>query len=220
MGNTTFLSTSENISTGDFTTIYPPRDVMRTAVTPDNPKDPFSYGWTPVKTTDRFFIYMHYAETEMLERNQTREFNIYINGNLSYGPFSPLNHTTVTVYSTEPFSPDPTYTLTLNRTKKSTLPPLINGLELYTLKQLPQLQTNDQDGKCRIYSFKFKRSRFKYNFFLLSISWILAAAMWSIKSTYRLIKNWQGDPCVPREYVWDGIGCSYNATDFPRIVLL
>ncbi|GKE47796.1 leucine-rich repeat transmembrane protein kinase protein, partial [Tanacetum coccineum] len=46
LDNTTFLFTSINISTG-LTTIYPPREVMYTAVTPDNPKDPFSFGWTP-----------------------------------------------------------------------------------------------------------------------------------------------------------------------------
>ena len=31
-------------------------------------------------------------------------------------------------------------------------------------------------------------------------------------------KNWQGDPCAPQEFVWDGIGCSYNDTGSPRIV--
>ncbi|KAI3761609.1 hypothetical protein L1987_52030 [Smallanthus sonchifolius] len=51
------------------------------------------------------------------------------------------------------------------------------------------------------------------------ISWANTAALWSIKSTYKINnKNWQGDPCTPHEYVWEGIGCSYNDTEFPRIV--
>ncbi|KAL8268715.1 hypothetical protein R6Q59_002513 [Mikania micrantha] len=42
--------------------------------------------------------------------------------------------------------------------------------------------------------------------------------MWSIKSTYGLKRNWQGDPCVPRDSVWDGINCSNNAADNLRII--
>ncbi|XP_043817605.1 putative leucine-rich repeat receptor-like serine/threonine-protein kinase At2g04300 isoform X1 [Manihot esculenta] len=34
----------------------------------------------------------------------------------------------------------------------------------------------------------------------------------SIKSTYGISRNWQGDPCAPQEYVWDGLNCSYNGT--------
>ncbi|KAI3777879.1 hypothetical protein L1987_47682 [Smallanthus sonchifolius] len=95
--------------------------------------------------------------------------------------------------NTEPEIIAPTYTLTINKTKNSTLPPIINALELYTLKQLPQNQTYDHD----------------------------AAALWSIKSAYKTNnKNWQGDPCTPQEFVWEGIGCSYNDTEFPRIVSL
>nr|GEY40938.1 leucine-rich repeat transmembrane protein kinase protein [Tanacetum cinerariifolium] len=43
-----------------------------------------------------------------------------------------------------------------------------------------------------------------------------AAAIWGIKSTYRITRHWQGDP---PEFVWDGIGCSYNGTDSLTIVL-
>ncbi|KVI05895.1 Concanavalin A-like lectin/glucanase, subgroup [Cynara cardunculus var. scolymus] len=190
--NSTFLYTLDKVSTGLFTTIDPPSEVMSTAITPRYPKDSFNIAWNPDNTTDKFFMYMHFAEIEILKQNQTREFNIYLNGNLSYGPFSPLNHTTTTIYSTEPEIVAPSYTLAINKTKNSTLPPIINALELYTLKHLPQRQTDDQD----------------------------ATAMWSIKSSYIIRKNWQGDPCAPQEFVWDGVRCSYNDTGSPRIVSL
>ncbi|KAD2806259.1 hypothetical protein E3N88_39636 [Mikania micrantha] len=44
-------------------------------------------------------------------------------------------------------------------------------------------------------------------------------ALWSIKSNYKInIKSWQGDPCTTQEFVWEGIGCSYSDSEFPRIV--
>ncbi|KAI3796349.1 hypothetical protein L1987_39019 [Smallanthus sonchifolius] len=43
-------------------------------------------------------------------------------------------------------------------------------------------------------------------------------ATWSTKSTYGLKRNWQGDPCVPRDSIWDGVNCNYNDTDNLRII--
>ncbi|KAI3763358.1 hypothetical protein L1987_53814 [Smallanthus sonchifolius] len=46
-----------------------------------------------------------------------------------------------------------------------------------------------------------------------------AAVMWSIKSTYGLIKlNWQGDPCVPQP--WVGLNCNYNSQGAAKIISL
>nr|GEX56166.1 leucine-rich repeat transmembrane protein kinase protein [Tanacetum cinerariifolium] len=30
----------------------------------------------------------------------------------------------------------------------------------------------------------------------------------------------KGDPCAPQEFVWDGVRCSYNDTESPRIIYL
>ncbi|XP_023756166.1 probable LRR receptor-like serine/threonine-protein kinase At4g29180 [Lactuca sativa] len=190
--NTTSLYTFETIY-GGLTTIYPPSDVMSTAIIPTYPTESLDINWNPHNKTDRFFIYMHFAEIEILKRNQMREFNIYMNGFRSYPrTFSPLNHTTITINNQEPETIAPTYTLTLNKSKNSTLPPIINALELYVLKRLPQIQTDDRD----------------------------ATIIWSIKSTYRITRHWQGDPCAPQEFVWEGLGCSYNDTNSLRITFL
>ncbi|KAI3521451.1 hypothetical protein L1887_10917 [Cichorium endivia] len=190
----TSIKTVNNISDGLSPNLSLPLDVMNSAVTPRNLNVSFDIEWEPFNTTDKFFIYMHFAEIASLKSNQTREFNIYLNGKLWYGPLSPLNHTTTTIPSIvhEPIAPR--YTLTINKTKNSTLPPIINALELYVLKELPQRQTHDQD----------------------------VDAIWSIKSVYRVTRNWQGDPCAPREFVWDGVRCIYDEidTDSHRIVLL
>ena len=45
--------------------------------------------------------------------------------------------------------------------------------------------------------------------------------MTKIKDTYRVKKNWQGDPCVPVDYSWEGLDCmdSDNTTN-PRVISL
>ncbi|KAK9281834.1 hypothetical protein L1049_004740 [Liquidambar formosana] len=35
-------------------------------------------------------------------------------------------------------------------------------------------------------------------------------AIRDIKQVYNITRNWQGDPCVPSNYSWDGLNCSYN----------
>ena len=46
---------------------------------------------------------------------------------------------------------------------------------------------------------------------------MLVDAIVKVKSTYGLKKNWQGDPCLPEEYVWEGLKCSYD-DNLPRII--
>ena len=41
-----------------------------------------------------------------------------------------------------------------------------------------------------------------------------------IKSTYKVKRNWDGDPCAPIKYVWTGLRCSYDGSDPPRITEL
>nr|GEZ05380.1 leucine-rich repeat transmembrane protein kinase protein [Tanacetum cinerariifolium] len=132
-----------------------PLKVMRTAITPINSTDILTYTW-PANTTDQFVIYIHIAEVEILKSNQKREFNIQLNGDLLFGPFSPSTSLTT-----------------------------ITGQHTYTGKE-------DQD----------------------------AAAISNTKSVYGLKRNWQGDPCVPQAYAWDGLNCSYKETETSRIISL
>ncbi|XP_052300417.1 putative leucine-rich repeat receptor-like protein kinase At2g19210 [Citrus sinensis] len=46
------------------------------------------------------------------------------------------------------------------------------------------------------------------------------AAIMNIKSKYGVKRNWQGDPCVPIAYLWQGLNCSYPEYDPPRITSL
>ncbi|GKC59984.1 leucine-rich repeat transmembrane protein kinase protein, partial [Tanacetum coccineum] len=165
-----------------------PLKVMRTAITPINSTDILTYTW-PANTTDQFVIYIHIAEVEILKNNQKREFNIQLNGDLLFGPFSPSTSLT-TITGQHTYTGFPNYYLELIQTPNSTLPPIYNAIEIYTVKQLVQNQTEDQD------------------------------AISNTKSVYGLKRNWQGDPCVPQAFAWDGLNCSYKETETPRIISL
>ncbi|KAL9814879.1 putative transferase, protein kinase RLK-Pelle-LRR-I-1 family [Arabidopsis thaliana] len=82
----------------------------------------------------------------------------------------------------------------LIRTNRSTLPPLLNAFEVYTVIQFPQSETNESDVN----------------------------AIKNIGITYALSRiNWQGDPCFPLHLRWDGLNCSNtNMSMPPRITTL
>ncbi|KAD6118658.1 hypothetical protein E3N88_09929 [Mikania micrantha] len=186
-GTRTIQTTSNTISPGP---LQVPSKVMSTARTPTI--STYNLLFTR-NTTSTYIFYLHFAEVEILRSNQTREFNIFLNGNHLYGPFSPSTNTT-SLKCTGPritgFSAN--YKLEINKTPESTLPPLINALEIYIPMQFQLQKTEDQD----------------------------VAAMWSIKSTYGLKRNWQGDPCVPHIYLWDGLECNYNDLGAAKIISL
>ncbi|OIT28598.1 PREDICTED: putative leucine-rich repeat receptor-like protein kinase At2g19210 [Nicotiana attenuata] len=120
--NSGTLSTTQDVVENSYKV---PSAVMSTAMTP------LYFQLTPGNISDKYYIYMHFAEVEELLGTQTREFNIYINDNLFYGPLSPAYLSTTTVYTLTPGSGYERYDIVINSTVTSTLPPLINALEIY-----------------------------------------------------------------------------------------
>ncbi|KAG5104188.1 hypothetical protein JHK82_041158 [Glycine max] len=78
----------DSLSQSDF---KPPAIVMSTAVTPVNASAPLVISWEPQDQTELYYVYMHFTEVEVLEKNQTREFNINQNGKPWYQNLSPRN---------------------------------------------------------------------------------------------------------------------------------
>ncbi|PUZ67505.1 hypothetical protein GQ55_3G440800 [Panicum hallii var. hallii] len=76
------------------------------------------------------------------------------------------------------------HTVSLVATPEATLPPILNAFEIYSVKPVTELGTNDADAK----------------------------AMMMIRATYALKKNWMGDPCAPKAFAWDGLNCSYPSS--------
>lgn len=166
---------------------------MSTAVTPLTTNDSIGLYWSPDNATSQYYFYMHFAEIEKLQANQSREFNIFLNGKLWYEALSPSYLATIfsRTYRTKPDN-ETYFQIWINKTETSTLPPLLNAIEIYTVNQLLQAQTDQKD----VDSIK------------------------NIKSMYRIKRNWQGDPCGPRDCSWDGLNCSYSNFDPPGIISL
>ncbi|XWS12025.1 hypothetical protein CRYUN_Cryun37aG0055000 [Craigia yunnanensis] len=166
----------------------PPSVVMETAAQQKNKSTPLSYSFETFNQTDKFYVYMYFAEVEKLQANKFRQFNISLNGQHWSGPHSPVYLEATTVYKTSPLTGEVEYEFLIYKARNSSLPPIINALEVNKVKELPQLETNQDD----------------------------VDAVKNIKSTYKIKRNWQGDPCAPEAYMWDGLNCSYN--DSPRII--
>ncbi|XP_065004375.1 probable LRR receptor-like serine/threonine-protein kinase At5g59680 [Musa acuminata AAA Group] len=181
----TLSSTSEVNNSGNM--FEPPSAVMQTAVTPASGSQ-LAFSWDSVSPDDELYAVLHFAELQKLTGNATRVFNITRNGEFRHR-FDILPYLLArNLYSTVPFEGYSRYQYTLDATSDSTLPPIINAFEVYSLMQLTQAATDSGD----------------------------VDAMMAIKSHYQLKRNWMGDPCAPKAYVWDGLNCSYN-TDPPRI---
>ncbi|KAM7473323.1 hypothetical protein LguiB_020566 [Lonicera macranthoides] len=122
---------------------------MKKAIVPQNASDNLQFYWTLENTTDLFYIYMHFAEVEALQPNQSRSFNIYLNGELLYVFVSPRYLSAFTLYNESPASCNGNsvcrLTISINRTDNSTLPPIINALELYQVIQFTEPEAEEND---------------------------------------------------------------------------
>lgn len=119
---------------------------MRTAVTLINDSDPLVFTWKAENATSEYYIYLHFAEVVELKANQSRSFNITINGESFYESVVPDYLSAVTVYSTPALSIVEEYTVSIFKTKNSTLPPILNAAEIYSVKNLLQSETDQEDG--------------------------------------------------------------------------
>ncbi|KAJ4829904.1 hypothetical protein Tsubulata_025133, partial [Turnera subulata] len=184
------LNTSQIVDYQSHNDFQPPSAVMSTAATPTNASEPIIINIdNPRNESMKMYYYMHFAEIVKLQANQSRIFNISLNGQPWVGPVIPSYLYTTTAYT---ISPDDNQTndISIFKVGNSTLPPLLNALEAYCLVDLKQSPTDQGD----------------------------VDAILSIKSTYGISRNWQGDPCAPEDFVWEGLNCSYDAA--PRIISL
>ncbi|KAJ6389636.1 hypothetical protein OIU77_027874 [Salix suchowensis] len=168
-----------------------PNAIMQGAAVPINQSDAIVFYFSRDDPTTQFFLYMHFAEIENLPQNQTREFNIYVNKTLWSGPIVPKYLQRTTVSSISPLK-GTDFTVSINKTINSTLPPLLNAIEIYLVHELLQAETYEDD----------------------------VHAVMNIKSYYKVKRYWQGDPCGPKTARWQGLNCSYDAYDPPRIISL
>lgn len=139
------LSTSQPIDTENPNAFRPAPSVMSTAVTPENVSENFLiFFWEPTDPTSQYYVYMHFCEVEVLV-NQTREFNISQNGKFFIGPVVPDYLYSKTAFSAVPVS-GARIEYIIYQTERSTLPPILNAIEIYMVKTSSQLLTDEDDG--------------------------------------------------------------------------
>ena len=139
------ITTSLSINNSDTYDI--PKTVLKSAATPRNASEPLFINWTPRPSNAQVYFYLHFAEIQTLEANEMREFDIIFGENFNRSGFRPLKLALSTVYNDVPMACDSRgCTLQLVRTSKSTLPPLINAIEAYTVMEFSPLETSLSDG--------------------------------------------------------------------------
>ncbi|TVU20527.1 hypothetical protein EJB05_36740, partial [Eragrostis curvula] len=185
------LSVTKSVVNNDLADV--PSKVMQTAITPSNASSNIKFSWVaksnPNHTVPRYVANMHFSELKVLLKNESREFYINVNGELWYpSGITPDYLGSAAIYSTEPFPASAQYEVSINATANSTLPPIINAAEIFSIISTTNLGTDAPD----------------------------VSAITAVKANYRVQKNWMGDPCAPKTLAWDGLTCSY-VIPTPRI---
>ncbi|XP_060672293.1 probable LRR receptor-like serine/threonine-protein kinase At1g05700 [Ziziphus jujuba] len=185
----TNISTSSTIEF-DRATYRLPSVVMTTAATPKSADGSLEYRLPTDSTSTTsalYYVYMDFAEVEELQANQSREFSIFYDGVLYYEAESPIHLKASLIHTIRGIVGGRSFVI--SKTANSTLPPLLNAIEVYVVREFSQSETQEGDDD----------------------------AITKIKSTYGMQRNWQGDPCT-RDYLWEGLNCSYDGYDPPRII--
>lgn len=186
------LSTS--LSNDDQTDYKPPAIVMSTAITPVNASAPLQFSYDADNVNDKYYNYLHFNEVEKLTGNETRAFDITLNDNFFYSrPFRNTYGDIWTVYDKRPYTGAARYRFSLQKKENSTLPPILNAIEIYKVNNFSQSETQHDD----------------------------VDTITNIKNAYGVTRNWQGDPCAPVNYMWEGLNCSIDdGNNPPRITSL
>ncbi|URE25643.1 Leucine-rich repeat receptor-like protein kinase [Musa troglodytarum] len=168
-----------------------PSKVMQTAVYPVN-STKLELSFTPDPgDLNEFYAVMYFAE---LQQNASRQFSVDLNGALlnDAKPFTPDFLTSDAIYNINPSAGFSQLNISLVATERSTLPPLLNAVEVFSTMRNTNVATDGGD----------------------------VDAMMAIKGFYQVQKNWMGDPCSPKAYTWDGLNCALNASGVPRLTTL
>ncbi|KQJ86226.1 hypothetical protein BRADI_4g04077v3 [Brachypodium distachyon] len=168
-----------------------PKVVLQSAAAPVNGTR-LDFSWSTDPSLDNnsnsstaYLLLFYFAELERLPSSSSRRFDILIDGSSWDGGrnYTP-KYLTAEVLKKVVVQGAGQHTISLVTTPGTVLPPILNALEIYSVRQMNELGTNNVD----------------------------AESMMKIRKTYVLKKNWIGDPCAPKAFAWDGLNCSYSSS--------
>ncbi|KAJ3695085.1 hypothetical protein LUZ60_000462 [Juncus effusus] len=164
-----------------------PSLVLQTAVVPLKTTSSLDISWTSDDESKKFYVILHINEIQRISSTDLREFNIYANGGLLFDHVVPVTAFSDWYSYTHQNHPD--YNVSLQSTSNATLPPILNAFELYIIRPISEVPTDIGD----------------------------VSAINKIKANYKVDKGWNGDPCVPKNLTWIGVGCTSDSSGITRI---
>ncbi|KAM3406149.1 hypothetical protein ACQJBY_000286 [Aegilops geniculata] len=191
------MTTTERVDDVDGDEFEAPMAVLQTAIKALNASGSIKFGWEVAPELNNaspgpgYLAVLHFVELGLLGGNALRQFNICVNHDESWVPgYTPPGYLRrAYVYNKFTNPRDSSYIVTIKATSNSTLPPIINAYELFSVIATTNVGTESQE----------------------------ASALMAIKAKYGVRKNWMGDPCFPKTMAWDGLTCGYAAANPPRI---
>lgn len=124
-----------------------PNVVMKTIVVPVNTKLELSLATEPGGPSE-YYTVLHFSELKPLLQNESRQFFVYLGGTLlnDAKPFTPDYLSSSAVYSTNPTSAPTHYNISLVSTSDSTLPPILNAVEVFSAMQNTIVPSDSRNG--------------------------------------------------------------------------
>ncbi|KAL1558080.1 putative LRR receptor-like serine/threonine-protein kinase [Salvia divinorum] len=168
----------------------PPPAVLRNAITATTPNASIELLMGFPSTEINVYINWYFSEVTRLGPSQNRSFRIFKdNKSFSEPIFPPYGDCVEMGVSKTAVSSKTTFSLV--PTNVSTLPPLINAMEIFAIPD--DMLTNGTNKKD-------------------------VEGLASLQGRFSSLQSWTGDPCLPAPYTWDWIKC--NSVPIPRVTAL
>ncbi|XP_065012978.1 probable LRR receptor-like serine/threonine-protein kinase At1g05700 isoform X2 [Musa acuminata AAA Group] len=167
----------------------PPALVLQTAVAPTQLSS-LSIPLAYLSTsTVPIYVNMYFSEMSELEATQMRSFEIYVDGVHVSAPVSPPYQDFIEL-SFANITANSNTAIELRPTADSTLPPIISAMEVFLVSAALSNGTNADDVN----------------------------ALGTLQRQFKVLRDWNGDPCLPFSYNWEWVRCSSD--ERPRITEL
>ncbi|CAA7404350.1 unnamed protein product [Spirodela intermedia] len=197
VGSFTVIDTTKPVASTQTDPFQVPSVVLRTAISIPSVRFVLTLRTAVGDPDDTVYAVLHFAELQNLSPpNRTRIMYIFGMGSsatILRNYSAPFLEADHLEITNAAVGQTRIYNISMIVLNTSTLPPMINAMESFLVKKVVELPTDLGDVR----------------------------AIQGIRAAYKLKRNWQGDPCVPKDYVWDGLRCDYyDGFDTPRIISL
>ena len=124
-----------------------PDVVLRTAAKPRNSSLPLRLNWSPPDSRSECYVYFHFVEIEKHEAGQQRELKIDLNGKRYLTESVKLDYLKPqTIAQNDPPISGERIHFSISAAEGTKLPPILNAVEIFVLKDLPYKPTATDDG--------------------------------------------------------------------------